>query len=787
MYSMREYPGEHSRAELTGTMEVSEGGTSGFPWLEENSPVEIHVDGMERALYSGIIQKAESRKENGYCLLRLELCSGSILLDLKKEKRSFQDVSMTCGQIIRRAAAESGMTVLCPEELNRKPVGFPVIQYRETDWEFIRRLASRHGLPVYPEPTMGGGKLCVGLPETGTARPMSCLSYTARMDRKFYQAGGEQEGRERRQYRTCEVRSLDLFRVGDLAEWDGKQLPVCAREVHMQGGHLEFTYVLADRSWTWQRRLGNPKISGMSLLGTVKKCAGETVQLELDIDSGRPGQPCYPWTWVPTTGNLMYMMPQAGTRVSLYFKGDEEESALAVNCIRSGAGCKEADPLDKSLTTDHGMQMRLCRCDMGVVTLKEKVLLDDLTGIRMEGSGGLHIVADGEVKLEGQEVNLNGNKGVTMYEGKAVLDLEKLLDTEEGALLPEVTVTAAGKVELTTEEGENTVQNRGEKVTYYLAWEHADLSHPSNRYRDEPEQKNYDWAQWRLNIAAGMVVVGSVTILGAVVAGAAAGAGMIAAGNISAGSAASSVGGAVFLTGSLYVAEQAVSDAVSGRLGDTEKYVRKALAGSVVGFLTGASGLMMQGASQGKVLSMGFGEGLLGSTAEQGLLNEDGEINWALAIGDGMFSAVMAGLVWKGGNVETVKRESPARRIDSRVSVTQKDIDNVLENELAGVKFSSHPTYNGRIKDYGRTDYSIDRLGRVNIKNILIGKQRNKSVKELMDTLLHEELEARIALRSHDILHPNKFYEYLDQAGDKKRHEYINKIITRFFKGKGIE
>ena len=104
-------------------------------------------------------------------------------------------------------------------------------------------------------------------------------------------------------------------------------------------------------------------------------------------------------------------------------------------------------------------------------------------------------------------------------------------------------------------------------------------------------------------------------------AGAAAGAGMIAAGNISAGSAASSVGGAVFLTGSLYVAEQAVSDAVSGRLGDTEKYVRKALAGSVVGFLTGASGLMMQGASLGKVLSLGFG--------------------------DGMFSAVMAGLVWK--------------------------------------------------------------------------------------------------------------------------------------------
>ncbi len=119
----------------------------------------------------------------------------------------------------------------------------------------------------------------------------------------------------------------------------------------------------------------------------------------MDIDGGRPGQLCYPWTWVPTTENLMYMMPQAGIRVSRYFRGDEEESVLTVNCIRGGKGCREANPLDKSLTTEHGMQMRLCRCDMGVVALKEKVLLDDLTGIRMEGSGGLHILADGEVKL----------------------------------------------------------------------------------------------------------------------------------------------------------------------------------------------------------------------------------------------------------------------------------------------------------------------------------------------------------------------------------------------------
>ena len=72
---------------------------------------------------------------------------------------------------------------------------------------------------------------------------------------------------------------------------------------------------------------------------------------------------------------------------------------------------------------------------------------------------------------------------------------------------------------------------------------------------------------------------------------------------------------------------------------------------------------MMQGASLGKVLSPGFGEGFLGSTAEQGLLNEDGEINWALAIGDGMFSAVMAGLVWKKGGNRTTETVEERRKI----------------------------------------------------------------------------------------------------------------------------
>ena len=62
---------------------------------------------------------------------------------MEKEKRTFQDISMTYGQVITQIASEWGMMAVYPRLLDETAIGFPVIQYRETDWEFIRRLASR--------------------------------------------------------------------------------------------------------------------------------------------------------------------------------------------------------------------------------------------------------------------------------------------------------------------------------------------------------------------------------------------------------------------------------------------------------------------------------------------------------------------------------------------------------------------------------------------------------------------------------------------------------------------
>ena len=165
---------------------------------------------------------------------------------------------MTYGQVITRITSEAGMIAVYPRLLDETAIGFPVIQYRETDWEFIRRLASRFGMAVYPETTLGGGKLTVDLPQTGNAGELRCLSYTVRIDRKFYQVGGEQEGRSREQYRTYEVRSMELRRVGDAVAWDGTQLnektlKMCQQEPSSFYKIIGMRKTLADNSYRAKR------------------------------------------------------------------------------------------------------------------------------------------------------------------------------------------------------------------------------------------------------------------------------------------------------------------------------------------------------------------------------------------------------------------------------------------------------------------------------------------------------------------------------------------------------
>lgn len=124
-----------------------------------------------------------------------------------------------------------------------------------------------------------------------------------------------------------------------------------------------------------------------------------------------------------------------------------------------------------------------------------------------------------------------------------------------------------------------------------------------------------------------------------------------------------------------------------------------------------------------------------------------------------------------------------SRRADRRYPTSQDQIDGITKNVLGGVRFSCKVLYNSRIRSAGKMT-AKELHGRVWIEKIEIGKQYKDGVKELIDTILHEELEARIVKRAFN--EGSERYMKMFRAGDSAIHPYINKVIARYLGMKGV-
>ena len=361
--------------------------------------------GAEQPLFAGVIHSAGLITYGGYNRFRIELQSGTIQMDQVKRSRSFQDVAQTYSQVAQRVASGYEDGAVIPTVGLDKPLEAPVIQYRETDWEFLKRLASWCGGVVVPETHYAYPRIWFGFPD----RAFTCVfpedCYTSGISQRYYELGGPAAGNRRADFFYYDVPSSQMCDLGWYTVFRGQEFLICEKWAKLERGELLFTYRLGKPGLGYGRKEYNDRISGMTILGEVLSTKRETVCLKLDIDQGwAPGGP-YPYTWRPETGNMMYCMPQVGTRVSLYFPNYDEQAAIAVNCVRTnGSSCaRMSDPSRRSFVTEHGKEMNLYPQEMSFLGgANGTVKLEDETGITISTDKKIRIIAKQSVLVNGK-------------------------------------------------------------------------------------------------------------------------------------------------------------------------------------------------------------------------------------------------------------------------------------------------------------------------------------------------------------------------------------------------
>lgn len=361
-------------------------------------------------LFAGYVKCVEKIYKRAEQRVKIILDSATILLDRKKEYHSFQDVSCSYEEIIDKAVEKtSGAVSIFTKKIKRYPVK-PLIQYGESGWEFVLRLASHLGTVVYPDCKQKNPVFYVGFPVSSRKVHFEDTEYVVGISSRYYELGGRRSGYEKRDFQYYQVESYQNYDIGMQAEIQGNVFYICEKRGILEGSQMKFTYMLGREPLVSLKPRKNQLLSGMSIFGKVLAVEAETVKIHLDIDKEQSVETAYPYEWVPDTGSVMYCMPQIGTRVSLYFSSEEEDSAMAVNCIRTnGASCpKTGRTQDRYLATEYDKELYLKPDTMGVASEKQGHFINllDKDGVRMDSANNVVIAAGSKIVLKGKKVCL---------------------------------------------------------------------------------------------------------------------------------------------------------------------------------------------------------------------------------------------------------------------------------------------------------------------------------------------------------------------------------------------
>lgn len=369
--------------------------------------VDLKVWVGNRLLFSGVIREVGITHEGQGYRAVLRGISRTAEMDCEKKSRTFQNVNRTYQDVMREVLGGIEGADLRFYVKDRK-IGSPLYQLEETDWEFVRRLASHLGTCIVPAVINGRAAVSVGLLEGRTYEEKDMDAYEERV--WFDKERGS----------WCRIISAyEDLELGDRVKWKGLLYAVVEKSCSLDKGLLCFRYTLTSKEAFAAKRYESTHAVGRLLAARVLETKDEQVKVKFDIDKAQPIEEAYWYPWRPEAGNLMYCMPEAGELVYIHLGDYSEKEARAVYGVHgNGEGHPEMLAAHRYFTTADNKRMYLLPEQMGFKDLKQtsplEVSLADDSGISAISNKKIVIWAKDTVGIKGGNVIFQAPKEVSL-------------------------------------------------------------------------------------------------------------------------------------------------------------------------------------------------------------------------------------------------------------------------------------------------------------------------------------------------------------------------------------
>ncbi|OMF80651.1 contractile injection system protein, VgrG/Pvc8 family [Paenibacillus peoriae] len=376
--------------------------------------LEVYETDKERgtvSIFKGIVTNIRIAFKNGVYHMYIEAASFTYLMDQQRKNRSFQNSNLTYYQLFRELIdAYPHGDFIDLTDSDQKLGGF-TIQYGESDWEFLKRMASHQQTGLIAEITSVFPRLWLGTSKEQVKGELRSINFSL------------QKTKSGPEYTYAEVEDTKRFELGDVVVFQRKHWVINQIHAEMKQGIMTYGYVLVPEAGIPREVIHNPLIKGTSIEGKVIELDGEneSVKLHLSVDYVQSKvEGCwfsYP-TMYTSDGIGWHCMPELGDHVHLYFPSNKEKEARVVQSLRK-RDYKEDEISKPSRKLFHTKTQKVARFDdkeVALSTQKEKILvrLNPASGIHVYSHHDLTFHADTDLVLHGKKVQMTATREITL-------------------------------------------------------------------------------------------------------------------------------------------------------------------------------------------------------------------------------------------------------------------------------------------------------------------------------------------------------------------------------------
>lgn len=387
-------------------------------------------DGEKNILFCGYLEDVKIQAQAETFLLSATVSTGSKKMDMCEHIRVFQEAG-TSSEAIQEYILRNYFQGKFLIGDGSKAIGEMLVQYKETDWEFIKRMAAKENTVLFVNDKSPGVKYTFGVTTEGGEEITSYESYSilnriGEYEVKKAYGMGEEDAIAYR------VKTREIHYLGDTVSFMGKGFVVGEIVRRWEGNELYNYYLLETTGSLLQIPYGNKKIIGASLKGNITDVKKDTVKISVteDESGGWAGSKWFPYSTVYSSpdGTGWYCMPEKGDSVRLYFPNDREDEAYVNSSVNEKPSDSSArsNPDEKSMKNKQGKEVQF-KPDRLVFTNNQgmSIAIIDDEGIFIESDKSITIKAKETIGIisDEQGIQMAAPEKIAFQQGQTTLEL----------------------------------------------------------------------------------------------------------------------------------------------------------------------------------------------------------------------------------------------------------------------------------------------------------------------------------------------------------------------------